>query len=407
MVARDNGGEGQGAAGVPASPSGETSIVIGSSTLREVKVEDAVGLVLAHDLTQIVPGTFKGRLFRKGHRVTEDDIPRLKDIGKEHLYVIELAASDLHEDDAALRMAAALAGEHIAYGEPHEGKVVLKSDIDGLAVIPRELVDAVNAIGDVALATVVHHRVVRAGQSVAATRAIPLIVPETKVQAVERMAAEYRNSGGDAVIGAGSGVGKETGVGSGGGDVVGNGYSTGSGGGDVVGNGVGAGFGPIAVRPLRKMRAGLLTTGSEVFNGRIADKFGPAVAAKLASFGSELAEQRFAPDDRQTIVKEIRYLLDRGYDMILVSGGMSVDPDDRTPGAIAAAGADIVSYGTPMLPGSMLLVGYLGDVPIFGLPGCVMHDPYTSFDVLLPRVLAGDRLTREDIIEMGYGGLHG
>src|SRR5690606_26897359 len=140
-------------------------------------------------------------LFRKGHRVTEDDIPRLKDIGKEDLDVIELAASDLHEDDAALRMAAALAGEHIACGEPHEGNVELISDIDGLAVIPRELVDAVNAVGAVALATVVHHRVVRAGQSVAATRAIPLIVPETKVQAVVRMAAEYRNSGGDAVNG--------------------------------------------------------------------------------------------------------------------------------------------------------------------------------------------------------------
>ncbi len=361
MEAHGSGGREEGSVSVPASSSRETTIAIGSSTLREVKVEDAVGLVLAHDLTQILPGTFKGRLFRKGHRVTEEDIPRLKDIGKEHLYVIELAECDLHEDDAALRMAAALAGAHTVYGEPHEGKVVLKSDIDGLAVIPREVVDAVNAIGDVALATVVQHRVVRAGESIAATRAIPLIVPEAKVREVERLAAAYQ----------------------------------------MVGSG-----GPIAVRPLRKLRAGLLTTGSEVFSGRIADKFGPAVAAKLASFGSELAEQRFAPDDRQTIVKEIRYLLGQGYDMILVSGGMSVDPDDRTPGAIAAAGADIVSYGTPMLPGSMLLVGYLGDVPIFGLPGCVMHDPYTSFDVLLPRVLAGDRLTRGDIVEMGYGGLH-
>jgi len=336
--------------------------VVGSSTLREVKVENAVGLVLAHDLTQILPGEFKGRLFRKGHRVTVEDIPRLKDIGKEHLYVIELADGDLHEDAAALRMAAALAGAHTVYGDPHEGKTVLKSDIDGLAVIPREVVDAVNALGDVALATVLQHRVVRAGEPIAATRAIPLIVPEAKVRDVERIAASYRESG--------------------------------------------DGSSPIAVRPLRKMRAGMLTTGSEVFSGRIADKFGPAVADKLASYGSELAEQRFAPDDRQTIVKEIRYLLGQGYDMILVSGGMSVDPDDRTPGAIAAAGADIVSYGTPMLPGSMLLFGYLDGLPIFGLPGCVMHDPYTSFDVLLPRVLAGDRLTREDIVIMGYGGLH-
>jgi molybdenum cofactor synthesis domain-containing protein len=336
--------------------------VIGASILREVKVEEAVGMVLAHDLTQILPGTFKGRLFRKGHRVTQDDIPKLKDIGKEHLYAIELADSDLHEDEAALRMAAALAGENTVYGEPHEGKVSVKSEIGGLAVIAREMVDAINGMGEIALATVTNHRVLQPGEALAATRAIPLIVPEEKVREVERIAEHYRSANG--------------------------------------------GKAPLSVRPLRRVRAGLLTTGSEVFSGRIADKFGPAVAAKLEALGSEMAEQRFAPDDRQTIVKEIRYFLGQGYDMILVSGGMSVDPDDRTPGAIAEAGTEIVSYGTPMLPGSMLLFGYLEGVPIFGLPGCVMHDPYTSFDVLLPRVLAGDRIEREDISGLGYGGLH-
>lgn len=340
----------------------EGTTVIGSSVLREVKVEDAVGMVLAHDLTQILPGTFKGRLFRKGHRVTEADIPKLKDIGKEHLYAIELAEGDLHEDDAALCMAKALAGEHIAFGEPHEGKVALKSEIGGLAAIPKEVVDAINAVGEIALATVVNHRVVRQGESLAATRVIPLIVPEEKVRRVEEIAEAYRAAH--------------------------------------------EGRAPLSVRPIKRMRAGLLTTGSEVFSGRIEDKFGPAVAAKLEALGSELVEQRFAPDDRHTIVKEIRYFLAQGYDMILVSGGMSVDPDDRTPGAIAAAGTDIVSYGTPMLPGSMLLFGYLEGVPIFGLPGCVMHDPYTSFDVLLPRVLAGDEIGRQDIVSMGYGGLH-
>lgn len=335
---------------------------ISASILREVRVEDAVGLTLAHDLTQILPGAFKGALFRKGHRVTENDIERLKNIGKEHLYVIELAEGDLHEDDAAARMAVALAGEHVVCGEPHEGKVAIKSTVDGIADIAREVVDAINALGDVALATVVCHRVVKTGETLAATRVIPLIVPEAKVRQVEQIAASYREANG--------------------------------------------GRPPLGVRPMRRMRAGLLTTGNEVYSGRIADKFGPAVAGKLASYGAELAEQRFAPDDSQTIVKEIRYFLKQGYDMILVSGGMSVDPDDRTPGAIAAAGADIVSYGTPMLPGSMLLFGYLEGVPIFGLPGCVMHDLYTSFDALLPRVLAGDVLTRDDIAGLGYGGLH-
>ncbi|WP_027087646.1 molybdopterin-binding protein [Cohnella panacarvi] len=334
---------------------------ISDSIVREVSTDDAVGMVLAHDLTQIVPGEFKGRLFRKGHVVTSEDIPKLKDIGKENLYVVELASTDLHEDDAAHRMAVALGGEHTGYGEPHEGKVTIKSDIRGLACVDREVVDEINRLGDIALATVTNHRVVQPGDAVAATRAIPLIVPELKVREVERIAERHLER---------------------------------------------HGVGPIRVRPLRRMKAGLLTTGTEVYTGRIQDKFGPAVRAKLESLGSEVAEQRFAPDDRQTIVKDIHYFLQQGYDMILVTGGMSVDPDDRTPGAIAAAGTDIVSYGTPMLPGSMLLLGYLRGVPIFGLPGCVMHDPYTSFDVLLPRILAGDTIVKEDIVGMGYGGLY-
>ncbi|XEC95587.1 molybdopterin-binding protein [Paenibacillus tarimensis] len=331
--------------------------------LVEVPVTDAVGMRLAHDLTQIIPGEFKGRLFKKGHLITEDDIPKLLDIGKEHIYIMELAPDELHEDDAAHRMAAALAGEAMTMTEPHEGKVSLKSDILGMAEIDRELVDEINRLGEIALATVRTHAVVKPGQPLAATRVIPLYVKDDKIAEVERLAAAYRqrNQGG----------------------------------------------GPLRIRPFRPFRVGLLTTGGEVFSGRIQDKFGPAVRAKIAEFGSEVIEQRFAPDDRQTIVKEIRCLLDKGYDMILVTGGMSVDPDDRTPAAIRDAGAELVSYGTPMLPGSMLLMGYIDAVPILGLPGCVMHDPYTSFDVLLPRILAGDTIVKEDIVNLGYGGLLG
>lgn len=330
--------------------------------LKEVRVQDAIGLRLAHDLTQIIPGSFKGRLFKRGHAITEADIPSLLDIGKEHIYIMELDEAELHEDDAAIRMAQALADESLLLTEPHEGKVSIKSPIVGLAHIAKEVVDAVNKLGEIAVATVKKDAVLKEGSPLAATRAIPLVVSKEKVEQVERIAADYREQHGKA---------------------------------------------PLQVRPFRKLRAGLLTTGGEVYHGRIQDKFGPAVKEKLRELGSEVAEQRFAPDDRQIIVKEIHYLLSQGYDMILVTGGMSVDPDDRTPGAIGAAGADIVSYGTPMLPGSMLLVGYIGDVPIMGLPGCVMHDPYTSFDVLLPKILAGDRIIREDIVGMGYGGLLG
>ncbi|MFF2483335.1 molybdopterin-binding protein [Paenibacillus sp. NPDC058071] len=333
----------------------------GITELKEVPVRQAIGLRLAHDLTQILPGQFKGRLFKKGHVVTEADIPRLLDIGKEHIYVLRLGEEDLHEDDAAMRMAKALYGSGIELTEPHEGKVAMKSTGLGIASVAREVVDAINSMGEIALATVPAHKVMQPGKAVAATRVIPLVVSKKAIKAVELAAETYREShGGEA---------------------------------------------PIRVLPFRKHRIGLLTTGGEVFSGRIQDRFGPAVRAKVEAFGSEIAEQRFVPDDRQIIVKEIHYLLERQYDMILVTGGMSVDPDDRTPGAIKEAGAAIVSYGTPMLPGSMLLMGYLHNVPILGLPGCVMHDPYTSFDALLPRILAGQTIVKDDIVSMGYGGL--
>jgi molybdenum cofactor synthesis domain-containing protein len=335
---------------------------LGTTILREVSVYDAIGLRLAHDLTRIIPGQFKGRLFKRGHVITEADIPNLLDIGKEHIYIMELGENELHEDDAAIRMAKALQDDQLLLSEPHEGKVGIKSNLLGLAIVDKSIVDAINELGEIALATIKTNTVVKPGQQLAATRAIPLVVPKAKVEAVERLAAEYRAAH--------------------------------------------EGLSPLTVKPFRKIRAGLLTTGGEVFNGRIEDKFGPAVRNKLEALGSEVGEQRFAPDDRQTIVKEIHYLLEQGYDMILVTGGMSVDPDDRTPGAIKASGAEIISYGTPMLPGSMLLIGYLNGVPIMGLPGCVMHDPYTSFDVLLPRILAGDTIVREDIVSMGYGGLN-
>lgn len=334
------------------------------TVLREVPVRDAVGLRLAHDLTQILPGQFKGRLFKKGHVITEADIPKLLDIGKEHIYTMELGAGELHEDDAAGQMAVSLRGDGMKLTEPHEGKVAIKSglDVPALAVIDEAVVHAINNLGDIALATLRSHTVVMPEGQLAATRVIPLFVAEEKVGRVRTIADTFRKSN--------------------------------------------DGRGPLQLLPLRPFRIGLLTTGGEVFSGRIADKFGPAVRRIVESLGSEVAEQRFAPDDRQTIVKEIHYLLERQYDMILVTGGMSVDPDDRTPAAIQEAGAEIISYGTPMLPGSMLLAGYLNGVPIMGLPGCVMHDPYTSFNVLLPRVLAGITIKREDIVQMGYGGLN-
>jgi molybdenum cofactor synthesis domain-containing protein len=325
--------------------------------LEEVAVEQAVGLVLAHDLTQILPGQFKGRLFKKGHVIREEDIPALLSIGKEHIYTLRLQAGFLHEDDAALRLAQAAQGSNVELTTPHEGKITLKSTIHGLAKIDKERIDRVNGLDQIIMSTIRSNTVVHPGASLMGTRVIPLVIEESRIVAAEALAA-----------------------------------STAS---------------PIVeVKPFRALRVGLITTGSEVFKGRITDKFGPVVKDKVEALGSEVIAQRLAPDDSSVIAAEIRRFLEEDRaDLILLTGGMSVDPDDRTPGAIKQAGTEIVSYGTPMLPGSMLLVGYLEGVPVMGLPGCVMHDPHTSFDVLLPRICAGERIIRQDITELGYGGL--
>jgi molybdenum cofactor synthesis domain-containing protein len=329
--------------------------------LREVKVEDAVGMVLPHDLTQIIPGQFKGRLFKKGHVIRESDIPSLLSIGKEHIYVMELAAGWLHEDDAAIRLAQAAAGEGVKLTEPHEGKVSLKASIHGLAKVNKRFVDAVNAIDPIVLSTIQSNIVVQPDQTLAGTRVIPLMVEQTKIEEVEHIARLHAGEGGSEAL--------------------------------------------IAVKPLRRLRVGIVTTGSEVYKGRIADKFGPIVREKVTALGSDVIDQVLAPDDRAVIVDAIRRFKKQGADLILVTGGMSVDPDDRTPAAIRETGAAVVSYGTPMLPGTMLMIAYLDGVPIMGLPGCVMHDPYTSFDALLPRICAGEKITRDDVTQLGYGGL--
>ncbi|NGQ96069.1 molybdopterin-binding protein [Brevibacillus sp. SYP-B805] len=325
-------------------------------TFKEVPVREAVGLVLPHDMTQILPGEFKGRLFKKGHVITEADIEPLLSIGKEHIYIMEMPEGHLHEDDAGIRIAQAVAGKNLTLTEPYEGKVTLKSTCLGLLKVKEEAIHAINALEAIALATRENNQVVKPGDAVAAARIIPLIIEEQRIAELESIAR---------------GFGEEI----------------------------------VTVMPFAPKRVGLVTTGGEVYSGRIQDKFGPAVRAKVEALGSTVVEQRFAPDDKALIEQEIRYFVQQGVDLILVTGGMSVDPDDRTPGAIAGAGAQVVRYGTPMLPGSMLLVAYIGDIPVLGLPGAVMHEPFTSFDVFLPRILAGERIEEKDITRLGYGGL--
>lgn len=319
--------------------------------MKTVLVEEAVGTVLAHDLTQIIPGEFKGSRFKKGHVIAQEDIPVLLSMGKKHLYVIDPAADDVHEEEAARRIATAAAGENITLVEKGEGKVELHAAVDGLLKIDTDALE--NLIDDDAVMFAAIHQnvVVRQGELLAGTRVIPLFVKESVVARAESIGTFIR------------------------------------------------------VVPLRNMRVGLVTTGSEIYHGLIQDKFGDVLRQKFAAYGSTVIEQLFADDDDQMIADCIRQLKQAGAELIAVTGGMSVDPDDRTPAGIRCAGVKIETYGAPVLPGAMFLLGYLDEVPVVGLPGCVMYHGTSVFDLVVPRLLAGEHVTRRDIKKLGHGGL--
>lgn len=328
---------------------------------REVRVEDAVGMVLAHDLTRIVPGEFKGVAFHKGHIIQPGDIPLMLDIGKQHIYVLELEAGELHENEAAVRMARAAAGPHLSLTDVHEGKVMLKSTIPGMVQVHEPSVLAMNLLDGISITTRRPYIHVDAGTSVAGVRPIPLVIAEDTVAAVERIAEEAALEPGWRQP-------------------------------------------VIDVRPYGPHRVAVVTTGSEIASGRIVDKFGPVLRAKFEKFGIPVVSQAFPGDDRSSIVMAIEAAVAEGASIVCVTGGMSVDPDDHSPAAIQAVAEAVVTYGTPMLPGSMLMLAYRGRAAIFGLPGAVIYDPVTSFDILLPRVLAGVAVTKEDIARLGVGG---
>lgn len=322
--------------------------------MKEIAVEQAVGTVLAHDLTQIIPGEFKGAKFKKGHVIQEEDIPVLLSMGKKHLYVLEKDDSDVHENEAAYRIASKAAGEGIHLTEPHEGKIELIADYEGLVKIDRERLYELVSQDEIMFASIQENIVVKKGQKLAGTRIIPLFVAEEILKKAEDLL-------GDTPI--------------------------------------------IKVVPLKNMKVGVVTTGSEVYSGLIEDKFGPVLVKKFSALGSTVVKQLFADDDEDMIADCIRQLVDEGMEFIGITGGMSVDPDDRTPSGIRRAGGEVVSYGAPVLPGAMFMLSYIGDVPVVGLPGCVMYSRTSIFDLVVPRLLAGEKVTKKDINKLAHGGL--
>ncbi len=322
--------------------------------MKEVAVENAVGMVLCHDITRIVPGESKGPAFRKGHVVREEDIPALLDMGKRRLYVFTLGEGELHEDDAAIRIAEAAAGAGLTLTDPVEGKVNLKAAGKGLLTINVDALRRINEIEDIMFSTLHTGQPVRPDQPVGGTRIIPLVTGSEKIAAVEAICNESRPV--------------------------------------------------VEVRPFADIDVGIVTTGSEVFHGRIEDRFGPVVREKFIELGSRVIRQELVSDDIDMTVKAIHGLIKDGAKMVAVTGGMSVDPDDQTPGAIRAAGGKVVTYGAPVLPGAMFMLAYIKDVPVVGLPGCVMYYRSSIFDLVVPRLLAGVAVTKQDIAAMGHGG---
>lgn len=323
--------------------------------MKQIKTVDAVGQVLFHDITQIIPGVKKGPVFKKGHIIREEDIPVLLSVGKEYIYVAEHDESMLHENDAAAILRDLCGSENMVASEPSEGKIELAAAVDGLFLVDEKRLQQVNSFGEMMIATRSSGFIVRKGDKLAGTRVIPLTIAKEKMKRVQKLV-------GDQPI--------------------------------------------LKVVPLKKKSFGIITTGNEVFHGRIKDAFTPILRAKLEYFGCEMREHVVLDDNHEKITQAIWQMLDHGIEMIFCTGGMSVDPDDRTPLAIKNSGVHIVTYGAPVLPGAMFLVSYTKDGrPVCGLPGCVMYARRTIFDLVLPRLLADVEVTSEYLSSLGNGGL--
>lgn len=323
--------------------------------MKKIKTEQAVGHVLCHDITQIIPGVSKDAVFVKGHVVTEADIPVLLSCGKEYLYIWENDERKLHENEAAEVLCELCKNEHMERSGVKEGKIELSASADGLFTGEKELLYSLNSLGEISIASRHMDTQVRAGDKLCGMRVIPLTIEKEKLERAKELC-----------------VGRKV----------------------------------FCLHPYQKKRVGIVTTGNEVYSGRIADAFGPVLREKLSEFPVDIIGQTLCDDDPAHIEQAIMEYIRQGADMVLVSGGMSVDPDDRTPLAIRNTGAEIISYGAPVLPGAMFLLAYYdGHIPIMGLPGCVMYAKRTIFDLMLPRLMADVRVSAGELAALGNGGL--
>jgi hypothetical protein len=326
-----------------------------SDYIKTIKTEAAVGTVLAHDITRIVPGTSKGVGFKKGHIVRYEDVPELLKVGKKHLYILDLPPDRLHEDEAAHRIAAAVADPMLEQRGPREGKISIISPHAGLVKIDPQGLMEINSLDDIVLSTVRNNFPCQKGQVIAGTRILPLTISRTAIETVEATAVKH--------------------------------------------------WPVIQVKPFRSMRVGAVVTGSEIYEGLVEDGFDQHVGSKVTALGSRVVRKVSVTDDTALIAAVVDELTTAGCDLIITTGGLSVDPDDVTRMGVREAGFTIDFYGTPVLPGAMFLYAHRGNLVLLGLPACVFYHETTMFDLMLVRVLANDPITKTEIAAMGLGGL--
>ena len=327
---------------------------ISGEKMKLIKTQNSVGQMLCHDITQIIPGVKKGPAFRKGHIIKEEDIPVLLSLGKDNIYIWEVNENMLHENDAAEILFNLCKSDNIHKTEAKEGKIEAVAEIDGLLKVDKKRLNIVNSQGEMMIASRHGNFPVKKGDTLAGMRIIPLIIEKSKMEKVKQEA------GGSPIL---------------------------------------------KILPFTLKKVGIVTTGNEVFYNRIEDKFTPVVKKKIEEYGGEVIAHKISSDDPEMEIKFINELLEMNVEMILCTGGMSVDPDDRTPYAIKKSSDEIISYGAPVLPGAMFMLAYKNNIPIVGLPGCVMYAKRTIFDLILPRLMAKDKITLEEINNLGEGGL--
>lgn len=318
--------------------------------MKTIRTENAAGQILGHDLTQIIKGVSKGPRFKKGHIIKEEDIPILLSMGKENIYILEVAEDEYHEEDAAVEIANKIAGENIIFSDVSEGKINLIASVDGVLDIEVEELLELNSIENITIATKFSDISVKSGEIIAGTRITPLKIKKDLIDSIQKKPI-------------------------------------------------------INVRPFKELKYAIITTGSEVLKGRIEDKFTDVVREKLSHFKFKEIHQEYVTDDLNEISASINKATEMGCDVVICTGGMSVDPDDKTPGAIRKSSTEVVTYGTPVLPGAMFMIAYKNNTTILGLPGSVMYCERTILDMILPKIAADIKLSKKDIVKLGHGGL--